>query len=191
MSKLTIRTAAVSDAEELLAIYRPYVETTAITFEYLVPTVQEFRTRIENTLRKYPYLVAESEGHIAGYAYASAFKTRAAYDWSVELSVYVEMGSRQCGIGSALYTRLEELLQRQNICNANACIAYPKEEDETLTRDSVRFHEKMGYRQVGMFHDSGYKFDRWYNMIWMEKMIGEHVTKQPPVIPFPQLEEQE
>ena len=187
MSDLSIRIAAVKDAEALLAIYRPYVENTAITFEYEVPSAGEFRGRIENTLKKYPYLVAEQDGRIVGYAYASAFKTRAAYDWSVELSVYVDMNCKRSGIGSALYAKLEEILARQNICNVNACIAYPKVEDETLTMDSILFHEKMGYTQVGMFHDSGYKFKRWYHMIWMEKMIGEHIEEQPSIILFPNL----
>lgn len=187
-NEITISIATTEDAEQLLQIYRPYVEQTAITFEYEVPTVGEFKKRIEQTLEKYPYLVAEKDGILVGYAYVSPFKSRPAYDWSVETSVYVGMEYKRCGIGRILYEALEHILQLQGILNVNACIAYPKEEDEYLTMDSVRFHEKMGYQMVGCFHDCGYKFNRWYDMVWMEKMIGEHRSDQKSVIPFPKIE---
>lgn len=115
---ITIRTAAPSDAEDMLRIYAPYIEKTAITFEYDVPSVEEFRSRIEHTLEKYPYLVAEEDGKIVGYTYASVFKARAAYNHCVETSIYVDMDCQRKGIG--------------------------------------------------------YKFGKWFDMIWMEKMIGEH-----------------
>ncbi|MCR5255487.1 MAG: GNAT family N-acetyltransferase [Acetatifactor sp.] len=185
---MLIRTATSEDADKLLNIYSYYVLNTAITFEYEVPSLEEFKGRIENTLKKYPYLVAEENGQILGYAYAGAFKGRAAYDWSVETSIYVSKDARRNHIGSALLDRLEETLKKQNILNVNACIGVPREEeDEYLTFDSVRFHEKKGYKAVGTFHECGYKFDRWYNMIWMEKMIGEHLSPQPPIVPFPEL----
>lgn len=183
-----IRTASEADAEQLLEIYRPYVENTAITFEYEVPSVEEFAGRIKNTLKRYPYLVAETDEGVAGYAYVSAFKERAAYEWSVETSIYVSTDKKQLGIGRQLYEALEKILKKQGILNVNACIAYPKEEDEHLTMDSVYFHEKFGYQMVGRFHDSGYKFNRWYDMVWMEKMIGEHLEDQPGIIPFPDLD---
>ena len=174
--EMKIRAALPEDAEELLEIYRPYVENTAITFEYEVPTVEEFRGRIENTLRKYPYLVAQEHGVILGYAYASPFKERAAYDWSVEISIYVQQDARRKGIGKKLYLALENCLKEQHILNANACIAYLEQGDAYLTTDSVRFHTSMGFQLVGEFHQCGYKFHRWYNMVWMEKMIGKHTT---------------
>ena len=102
MSYLRIRAAAVEDAAELLEIYKPYVEHTAITFEYEVPSVEEFAARITKTLQKYPYLVAEYEGRLIGYAYAGAFKERAAYDWSIETSVYVREDMKRMGVGRAL-----------------------------------------------------------------------------------------
>lgn len=184
MSYLRIRAAVVEDAAELLEIYRPYVEHTAITFEYDVPSVEEFASRITNTLQKYPYLVAEYEGRLIGYAYAGAFKERAAYDWSIETSVYVREDMKRMGVGRALYAVLEECLRKQHILNVNACIGYPEEEDEHLNADSVRFHKKMGYSMVGEFHRCGYKFGTWYNMVWMEKMLGEHSPEPLPVIPF-------
>ena len=186
---ITTRTAAPADAKALLAIYTPYVEQTAITFEYDVPTLEEFTSRIQTTLRKFPYIIAEEDNEILGYAYASPFKERAAYGWSVETSIYVKQNQRKKGIGRLLYDRLEEILKKQGVLNVNACIGYPQIEDEYLTQDSVRFHEKLGYSMVGTFHKCGYKFGRWYDMVWMEKFIGEHATSgnQPEVIPFAQL----
>lgn len=185
--ELSIRTASAEDAAGLLEIYRPYVEHTAITFEYEVPTVGEFEERITNTLKRYPYLVAEKDHEMVGYAYVSPFKERAAYDWSVETSIYVRKEAKQQGIGRRLYDRLEQILRQQGILNVNACIAYPQIEDEYLTKDSVRFHEKLGYEMVGTFHQCGYKFGRWYDMVWMEKMIGEHRNDQPAMITFPEI----
>ena len=185
---LTIRTVSVKDAEVLLGIYAPYVEHTAITFEYEVPSLDEFRQRILHTLQQYPYLAAERAGKIVGYAYASPFHPRAAYQWAVETSIYVDQKEKHSGVGKALYAALEKTLKAQNITNLNACIACPKVDDEYLTRNSIQFHEHLGYSMVGEFHQCGYKFDRWYNMVWMEKMIGKHVKKQPAVIPFPELE---
>ena len=189
MANLVIRVAKVEDAGELLAIYAPYVEKTAITFEYTVPSVEEFTERICRTLEKYPYLVAEQDGRILGYAYAGAFQPRAAYGWAVEASVYVHQDCKKQGLGKALYEALEKILVKQNIINVNACIATPIQEDEHLTWDSVHFHEKMGYRMVGEFYQCGYKFNRWYNMAWMEKHLGEHVSDPLPVQLFKDIKE--
>lgn len=184
---IQIRPAVPADAPALLAIYAPYVAQTAITFEYDIPTETEFACRIADTLKKYPYLVAEQDGVPVGYAYAGKFHDRAAYDWSVETSIYVGMEYRRMAVGRKLYEELEQILKQQGILNVNACIAYPRQEDEHLTMDSVHFHERLGYRMVGCFHDSGYKFGRWYDMVWMEKMIGEHLSEQPQIIPFSKL----
>ncbi len=187
---MIIRTASVEDAKELLDIYAYYVTDTAITFEYDLPSLEEFTHRISQTLTSYPYLVAEDQGRLLGYAYAGSFKGRAAYDWCVETSIYVARKARGRGIGSLLLSSLEYLLTLQGFLNANACISIPKEEDDPyLTLGSVSFHENKGYRLVGTFHDCGYKFGRWYHMVWMEKMLGDHVSPQTPVIPFPILEE--
>lgn len=180
----TIRTAAEADAGALLRIYAPYVTETAVTFEYEVPSPEEFARRIRETLKRYPYLVAEKDGSIAGYAYASPFKARAAYAWAVETSIYVERGRRGRGIGKALYLRLEELLRRQNVLNMNACIAFAGEEDGHLDNVSAVFHTRLGYREAAHFTKCGYKFGTWYDMIWMEKLIGEHSPDPKPFIPF-------
>jgi len=178
--KMNIRIALASDVPALLGIYAPYVETSAITFEYTVPSREEFAGRISRTLEKYPYLAAEEGGELLGYAYASAFKGRAAYDWSVETSVYVREDARRAGVGRALYRALEELLQRQHVCNLCACITYPNDA-------SIAFHESFGYRMAAHFHNSGFKLGAWRDMIWMEKELCPHTVPPKPFIPFPNL----
>ena len=190
MNKITIRTAQLSDASEILKIYTPYVENTAITFEYEVPSTKEFEGRIASTLEKYPYIVAIKEGKIVGYAYAGAFKSRAAYDWGVEMTVYVDGNLKRMGIGRILYEKIEAILGAQGILNVNACIGYPEKEDEHLTWDSVKFHDKLGYKKIGHFHECGYKFNRWYDMVWMEKLIGEHTNHQESIKTFDEVREQ-
>ena len=169
-----IRQATPDDAEAILKIYEYYVLSTVITFEYEVPTLEEFRGRIEKTLKRYPYLVMEKEGTIVGYAYAGALKERAAYDWCCEMTIYLDHRMQGQGLGRILYEALEEELKAMGMLNLYACIGYPEVEDEYLTKNSAQFHEHLGYKTNGIFHNSGYKFDRWYHMIWMEKIIGEH-----------------
>lgn len=179
--ELQIRMAEISDAEEILDIYAPYVTDTAITFEYEVPSLEEFKRRMQNTMKMYPYLVAVFDGKIAGYCYVSQFKDRDAYDWSVETTVYVRRDIKGRGLGRKLYEKLEEILMMQHILNVNACIAYPHPE-------SIAFHEKMGYETVAHFHKCGYKMGIWYDMVWMEKMLGEHISNPEPVIPIGDLD---
>ena len=168
------RTATINDAQRLLEIYGYYVKHTAISFEYEVPSVEEFRKRIGRTLERYPYFVLEEEGRVLGYAYAGPFKARAAYDWSCELSIYLDKDCRGKGYGRMLYAALEDRLKAQGIQNLYTCIAFPDVEDEYLTTNSAEFHEHMGYHRVGLFRQCAYKFGRWYSMIWMEKIVGEH-----------------
>ena len=161
---MNIRLAKRSDAAALLAIYAPYVENTAITFEYEVPTIEDFANRIEKTLGKYPFLVAEEDGLILGYAYASTYYARAAYDWAVELSVYVSQDTRGKGVGSKLYDELEGLLDQMGYMHFLACISLPNE-------DSLAFHAKRGYQQVAHFPKIGYKFERWHDIVWLQKSL--------------------
>ena len=186
--EIRVRAARTEDAEKLLEIYAPYVEKTAVSFEYVTPGVSEFAGRIRRTVIRYPYLIAETKGQTLGYAYAGSFIGRPAYDWSVETTIYLRQNARRMGIGRALYGVLEKELRAMGILNMNACIAAGSA-DEYLTRDSVLFHEKMGFKMVGTFHDSGYKFNRWYDMLWMEKIIGDHKESQPPPRPFAGVEE--
>lgn len=174
MDKVQIRKAEVGDAKDILAVYSYYVEHTAISFEYDVPSVGEFSRRIERTLTKYPYLVAVRDGKIVGYSYAGPFVGRAAYDWSAELTIYLNPEEKGHGTGRKLYETMEKELAAMGIKNLYACIGDPLVEDEYLTRNSENFHAHMGFVKVGAFHRCGHKFGRWYNMIWMEKIIGTY-----------------
>ena len=162
---IVIRIATIKDAPSLLNIYAHYVKNTAVTFEYEVPSLEEFSKRIECILLKYPYIVAEKDGDILGYAYASPFNIRPAYDWTVETSIYVDKSKLAIGIGKKLYEALENL-------------------NEFLTKNSAEFHEHLGYEAVGNFFKCGYKFNLWHNVLYMEKHIGRHDVKPLPVKRF-------
>lgn len=186
MNDYTLRVARPEDAAALLAIYTPYVEKTAITFEYTVPTAEDFCGRVRHTLEKYPYLVAEGEGAIVGYAYTGPLRTRAAYGWSAEISVYLAPRAQGKGVGRALYEALIRISRAQGIRNLYACVAVPAETDPYLSDNSLRFHEHMGFRPVGTFFRCAYKFGRFYHMVYLEKLLD---TPLPPtsVVPFPAL----
>lgn len=177
-----IREASAADASRLCSIYAPYVTGTAVTFEYEIPSVAEFQNRICHVLDRYPYLVAVLNGTIVGYAYASSFHPRAAFAWCVEVSIYLDQDYHGKGIGRQLYQRLEELLKAQQVQNLNACIAYPNPK-------SIGFHESLGFETIGHFHRCGFKLNQWYDVIWMEKMTGEHGIPPKPFIPYPQIQQ--
>lgn len=183
----TVRSARLEDAERILEIYAYYVRQTAVTFEYEVPSLDEFRCRMERTMERYPYLVIEQGGRVQGYAYAAPLKDRAAYDWSCETTVYLDRDARGQGMGRQLYDSLEDALGRMGVLNLYACVASPEREDGYLTKNSEEFHRRLGYRTAGEFRFCGYKFGRWYHTLWMEKNIGAHRPDQPPVIPYPAL----
>lgn len=173
---MNIRNATMADAEAIRTIYAPYVEKTAVTFEYDVPTLEEMRRRIREFTLNYPWLVAERDGRIVGYAYAHQLRERAAFQWSAETSIYLAQEVRGQGIGSQLYKALEAALKAKGIRNLYACIAYISPENEYLTDASVRFHERMGYSRVAHFHRCGYKFEQWFDILWMERIIDNKTT---------------
>lgn len=188
LETLTLREATPADAPAVRAIYAPYVAGTAVTFEYGVPSEEEMRRRMERTLRAYPYVLAELAGETVGYAYLGPFVGREAYVRCAETSVYVAEDRRGRGIGRALCTALERIASAQGIISLEACIAVPDgEEDGYLTFASARFHGRMGYRETGRFEKCGYKFGRWYGMIWMEKTIGVHAARPAAFVPYPKL----
>lgn len=178
---VVIRDATIEDAKHILEIYDYYVKNTAITFEYDTPSLEEFKARMERTMSRYPYLVIEKDNIIQGYAYAGSFVGRAAYDWSCEMTVYLAPNARKSGMGRKIYEVLEMKLREMGILNLYACIGCPEVDDEYLTMNSADFHAHMGFVKVGEFHKCGYKFGRWYNMIWMEKIIGKHGDRQAKV----------
>lgn len=180
-----IRDACISDAPRLLEIYSYYVQHTAISFEYTTPTQEEFCRRMRHIMSRYPYLVAEVDGRVAGYAYAGAFVGRAAYDWACELTIYLDPEARKRGLGRALYEAMEKALGVMGVLNLYACIGYPRDgDDEYLSTNSADFHAHLGFEKIGTFTACGYKFGRWYDMIWMEKIIGQHRAGQANIVPF-------
>lgn len=211
---MKLRIARPEDAGELLNIYKYYVENTAVTFEIEVPTVEEFRERITNTLKHYPYIVAIEDGgnagddsnigdgsnannggsgsaeRIIGYAYAGKFRPRAAFIYSVETSIYVRNDMRRSGAGKLLYEELERLLEKQNVLKLYAAIAtMNRNEDPHLTFDSVKFHERIGYKACGRFDECGNKFGSWYGLMVMEKSLEKTPEKPGEFIPFSLIKE--
>lgn len=168
---LTIRPAALDDAPVLAEIYAPYVADTAISFEYTPPDAEEFARRMTDISAKYPYLVALQDGKVVGYAYAHAFIDRAAYNHCAELTIYLRTDKRGRGTGARLYNALIDELRTMGIHNVYACIARTDEPDEHLTNASEHFHRKMGFELCGTFPRCGYKFGKYYDMIWMGKFI--------------------
>ncbi len=169
---IVIRYARSEDAAAFARIYEYYVEKTAVTFDCTARSVEGFEELIDAVSATYPFLVAEIDGAVAGYAYAARFRRQAAYDACVELSIYLDRRFTRTGIGTELYAELERRLRDQGITNLYACISYPNEVDEYLGYGSVRFHEHLGFKIVGLFHDCGCKFGRTYSMVWMEKLVG-------------------
>lgn len=176
----TFRLATPDDAEALQAIYAPYVET-SITFEYDAPTVEEFRRRIEERYSFYPYIVVEEDGVPMGYAYASRLFSRRAYDWAVELSVYLSSACRGRGLGRALYARMLALLELQGVRSAHGKVTEPNESSDKL-------HLSMGFRRVGIMENVGYKLGKWRAVSHYEKLIGDFESAPDPVVPITELD---
>lgn len=155
-----IRLAEPDDSVSIQAIYALYVQNTVISFEISPPAVEEMRERLQKTLLMFPWLVVEtSAGEIAGYAYASKHRERAAYQWSVDVTVYTAPSFHRKGIGRGLYTSLFEILRIQGFCNAYAGIALPNVA-------SVGLHRALGFEAIGIYRNVGYKFGRWHDVYW-------------------------
>ena len=170
-----IRMATEADARQMLAIYAPVVRETVISFEYEPPSLPEFCERIRTTVEWMPWLVCDNGGEIAGYAYASPFRTRAGYRWACELTIYVHPGYHRCGIGRALYTSLFRCLALQGYYVAVATITIPNPA-------SIALHESMGMRRVGTFEQVGYKHGQWLDDgVWQIELQRMQVDPTPPV----------
>lgn len=166
METITLRQARPEDAEAVLEIYAPYIKNTNITFEYEVPSIPEFRKRMEGIMEEYPYLVCEIDGVMAGYAYAHRYKERAAYQWDAELSVYLREEYARRGIGRAFYTALMEILKEQNVRNVYGIVTSPNPPSEAL-------HAAMGFRLFGVSQKTGYKLGKWIDVSGFERPIGD------------------
>lgn len=183
MPSIKIRLFQETDSERILEIYRPYVEETAISFELEVPTQKAFRDRIRGIALEYPYLVYLLDGSIAAYAYAHRHMERAAYQWNATLSVYVDGRYQHQGIGKRLYTCLMEILKLQNIHNVYGIVKTPNPNSEKL-------HESFGFRRIGVYRQSGYKFGVWHDVTWFEKSLSAHETNPRPFISIGEVDPQ-
>ncbi len=177
-SPATIRLATEGDAEQIAAIYAPNVTDTIISFELEPPTAEEMRRRIEITLQRYPWLVCERHGRVMGYAYAGAHGSRWAYQWSVDVSVYVHEEARGKGVGRALYASLFAALELQGFYNAYAGATLPNPA-------SVRLHEAVGFRPVGVYREVGYKLGAWHDVVWWHLPLRERVADPDPPAGLP------
>ena len=168
-----MRIAKSDDAEGILGIYAPIVRETTISFELEPPTLEEMRRRIETTLARLPWLVCEAEGQVLGYAYASKHRERAAYQWSVDVSVYVAEEARGRGLGRKLYTPLLAMLTDLGYYTALAGIALPNPA-------SVGLHETMGFTPIGVYRNIGYKMGAWRDVGWWQKQLREYADSPVP-----------
>lgn len=167
-----IRIAVPLDAAAIQAIYAPFVERTAISFELKPPSIEEMAQRICATLPTYPYLVAERDGQVVGYAYASQHRAREAYRWSVDVTVYVSPQAHRSGIGRALYERLLSILQRQGFHAAYAGIALPNP-------GSVGLHKSLGFMHIGTYPEVGFKNDKWHDVGYWRKALNDSSPPTP------------
>lgn len=177
--KYTLRLAKPDDAEKLLEIYAPFVISndralSDVSFEYEVPSIEEFAERIKNISADYPYIVCEYDGRLLGYFYAHPYIQRAAYQWGAEVTIYLAPEGQGRGLGKVMYEALEALLRLQGVVVTYACITASNEH-------SVKMHEACGYKIIGTFNNTGFKHGHWLDMVWMEKVIAEY-PKQPELI---------
>ena len=171
-----VRAAAPEDAEQLLEIYTPFVisedsSLSNVSFELAAPDVEEFRQRIQDISKQFPYLVGEENGQILGYVYCHPYRERLAYQWAVEVTIYLAPAGQGKGLGRLLYETMEKLLCLQGVTMAYSCI--------TVGNDhSIKMHEALGYRLIGTFTNSGYKNGQWLDTVWLEKQL-QPCPKQP------------
>jgi L-amino acid N-acyltransferase YncA len=163
---VVVRRATKTDAAACLAIYRPFVEATAVSFEAEVPTEEEFAARIEKSLSAWTWLIAEKDGSCIGYAYGHSHRERAAYRWSVEVTIYVDSSHRRQGVGQRLYEQLFVDLPNLGYCNVYAGVTQPNE-------SSMALHRSVGFEYIGTFRSVGRKFDRWHDVAWFQRMLRE------------------
>ena len=168
---IKIRKANKNDAKRIREIYSYYVLNTAITFDYDIPDVNYFMESIEKINNEFTYLVLEKDNKIIGYSYAVMYKPRLAYKHSVEVTIYLDINEKGNGYGKMLYNELEKELKQKGVTNLYAAIGYPIINDKYLDKNSVNFHSHLGYIEVGHLNKCGYKFDTFYDLVWMEKII--------------------
>lgn len=180
---MEIRLVQLSDSKILSDIYKQYINT-EITFEYLAPTPEEFQNRIKEIYETYPYIVCTENEKPVGYAYAHRYKIRAAYEWDVEISVYIDKNCTSKGLGTRLCSVLIEILKLQGIKNVYSYITKPNIKSEKL-------HIKLGFKSVGTYHNTGFKNGKWLDVEAFEKTIGSYDVQPSKIIPITELQAQQ
>lgn len=175
-----IRVANAGDAPAVLNIYAPFIVESAVSFEAEVPSIPAFQKRMEQYLEEYPFLVLESDGKVSAFAYASKHRERAAYKYGVDLSIYFDDNHRRKGCARRLYDCLFDILKTQNYYVAYAICTLPNDKSES-------FHKNYGFKEIGVFKKTGFKFGRWHDVAWFEKEIQPRVGIPKDTIAFPSL----
>ena len=182
MPEVVLRPAEEEDIAEMLALYAPYVIQTTVSSEYDAPSIEEFTRRWRTYTQKLPWLVCRIDGEVVGYGYAAPHRTRAAYQWSVETSIYVAQEQHRHGIAGAIYAALFELLAMQGYYNIYVGITSPNER-------SMKFHKAMGFIISGAYQESMYKLGQWRDVLWMGKSLRPHDGAPQPTVPFPEIKD--
>ena len=173
---MRIRLAQEKDTAALLEIYKQYIDTT-VTFEYELPSKEEFQRRIREYSKEYPYFICTENGKCVGYVYAHRAQERAAFQWNAELSIYLDKNYQSKGVGKVLYEMMFEILAKQGVKTLYGLVTTPNPK-------SVKLHEKTGFQLVGTYHNTGFKANQWCDLLLYEKQIGEYGSKPTPMIPF-------
>lgn len=177
MNAFRFRRVTEDDAAQLLDIYAPYVVDSVISFEYEVPSEEDFKQRIRSIAAEYPYFVCEMNGQIIGYAYAHRHMERAAYQWNAEISIYIRQGFTGKGLGKKMCQTLVELLRLQGIRNVFSCVTIPNER-------SVHLHQSMEFSTEGIFQQAGYKCGKWQTIAWFRKNIAPYTNEPASFLPI-------
>lgn len=180
---MKLRMIKEEDIKDVLSIYRPFITNTPITFEYTVPSYRKFVKRVHKICTTYPWLVAEIDGQVVGYAYTSRFKERAAFSWDAEFSVYIREEFHGQNIGRNLYCALEEISKLQGIYNIYSLIT-------STAKNSINYHKAMGFEYIYTLENCGWKFDHWYGLVFYHKKIGDFSKVPEPIIPIEYIEKE-
>ncbi len=181
MSNYVIRRVKNEDIVQLVEIYKPYVENTTVSFEFIPPTVQEFEQRVNTYSRDYPYLVAELDGEVIGFAYGSRLAERAGFNWSAQLSIYLAPRAKGLGIGREMYNIIMQIMEQQGIYAVYAIISTPNP-------DSIAFHSKMGFVECARLPRCGYKNNVWCDIVYMYKLLRECTGTPQTITTFCELD---
>ncbi|MBI3233919.1 MAG: N-acetyltransferase [Bacteroidetes bacterium] len=181
-NKFTLRLIETTDCRAVLDVYKPYVLSTAITFEYEIPALSEFSNRIESTSKEYPWLVCLYNDKIIGYTYATKHRYRDAYQWSPESAIYISEEVHRKGIARILYETLFSILRLQGYYNVYAGVVIPNEKSDG-------FHRALGFEEIGVFKKVGFKLGAWHDVRWFQLHLGMHIDNPSTPVPITEIKD--